>query len=359
MTSTAQNKTAKRDRVVTSWFLTVELNEVYDIVREDFVNSFEDVVSYCCAVETSVTSSRVSNHLHCYLELNEGIKFDDMRDYVSSLYDGLHIDVQRCKSKRNALKYITKEDRNVYSNISPSKFHIQYRMYFWALNSSRFDFTDPFVVEHRNQYRFLQKYYEEVKVQTVSKFNGFRVPEFCYSGWALKCCLFWRENIKPHYHKRKSLYLWGCTNTGKTTLVEYLIGRSNLGRIFYPGVGKFFMQGLDERQHEIIIFEEFDVDLHLKSMLKRLLEGKPYAYPVKCEPDKIITWKKPIIFISNHNIRYCGDEALLSRLYIVDAIYPFWQNAVYGPVPKEEAIETPEVIEISDTEMEEAPPPSV
>lgn len=49
--------------------------------------------------------------------------------------------------------------------------------------------------------------------------------------------------------------------------------------------------------------------------LKRLLEGRAYAYPVKCELDKNIQFYGPVIFVSNFNIEdECQDEALLGRL---------------------------------------------
>lgn len=82
--------------------------------------------------------------------------------------------------------------------------------------------------------------------------------------------------------KKRQLYLWGPSNVGKSSLVESLIGKVNMKFVFYPGVGKFFMQGFDPYFHKFFLFEEFKLHFYPVNMLKRLLEGREYAYPVKC-----------------------------------------------------------------------------
>lgn len=94
--------------------------------------------------------------------------------------------------------------------------------------------------------------------------------------------------------------------------------------VYYPGVGKFFMQSFDVYFHKVIIFEEFNFSFYQPSFLKRLLENQTYAYPVKCSNDNIFNFNGPIIFISNEDIRdVCSDEALLGRLLIVTAYNAF------------------------------------
>lgn len=141
---------------------------------------------------------------------------------------------------------------------------------------------------------------------------------------------------------------------GKSTFVELLIGRQNLKYIFYPGVGKFFMQGFQVDVHKIIVFEEFNMTFYHANMLKRLLEGRDYAYPVKCGLDMKLKFRGPIIFVSNFNIcDQIDDRALIGRLINIhsDCFYK------YGSLPEEvlckaEALsETSyeEVLEISST----------
>lgn len=151
--------------------------------------------------------------------------------------------------------------------------------------------------------------------------------------------------------KKSKLYLWGGTNVGKSSLVESLVGRSNMKYVFYPGVGIFFMQGFDPFFHKIIIFEEFNVNFYKGSFLKRLLEGRQYSYPVKCGPDSVYYFKGPILFISNDNIsEICMDNALLGRLKIIHAVQPLWQGLVkIEPSIKEEVLTPPSEISPAKT----------
>lgn len=141
------------------------------------------------------------------------------------------------------------------------------------------------------------------------------------------------------------MYIWGGTNVGKSTMVERLVGKNNMKYVFYPGVGKFVMQGFDPFFHKLIIFEEFNILFYKPSFLKRLLEGRSYSYPVKCGPDSVFYFKGPIIFISNDDIKcHCNDYALLGRLNIINAVQPYWQGVLKAriPVVKKEIL-SPEV----------------
>lgn len=73
-------------------------------------------------------------------------------------------------------------------------------------------------------------------------------------------------------------------------------------------------------------------------MLKRLLEGRKFAYPVEGLPDKYIVFCGPIIFISNFFV--IDDAALLSRLFVVSAAEAFYEEACIA-LPKEEAMDVP------------------
>lgn len=147
------------------------------------------------------------------------------------------------------------------------------------------------------------------------------------------------ENILKVY-KRQQIFIHGPTNVGKSSLVEKLIGRSNLKYVFYPGLGKFFMQSFDIHFHKFIVFEEFNIRFFKPSFLKRLLENRSYAYPVKCGSDNIFAFNGPIFFVSNEDIReVCYDSGLLGRLKIIDAYTPFWQGILKEvPFVKEETL---------------------
>lgn len=340
--SSARAEPEVRDRIVSAFFVTVDIESYYDEVRSDALDYFEQLVEYCIAYEKSNTN-RLDGHLHMYLKFEEGYKLGDFNEIIREYFVDCRVDIQKCKSRRSCLKYISKEDYNLLSNIKKSDMHMNYRIYHWAKDADKFCLFDPFVIEHRNQYKFLERMYHEVKFSIADNLV-YRPLTVTYVGWPLEVASWWNGINSGYVHKAKQLYLFGSTNVGKSTYIESLLGRKLFSRVFYPGVGKFFLQGLNVDYHSVILFEEFEYKYHHVSMLKRLLEGKPYAYPVKCERDQIIQWRKPIIFVSNFD--EVSDPALRQRLKFVRAEEPFWQLENNAVVPKVEKV-VDDVIEIS------------
>lgn len=337
----------------TIFFITISILELYYSIREDFIDYFDDLISYVVAVETSKSAQKVSNHLHAFLEFANAVYVDDLREYISVICTfSDHIDVQPCRSKKSCVKYISKEDLNLVFNVKISDLHFNYRVFDWARSIAKFDHTHPFVTEHRFCYNFLAKYYKDFKKNSVGVFGSFRTVKWAWAGWALDVVVWWNRVVSSEFvFKRQCLFLYGPSNTGKTSLIEFLVGRSNMKFVFYPGVGHFFMQDFDPDVHKIIMFEEFDFRSCTLNMLKRLLEGRPFAFPVKGGCDKIISFRGPIIFVSNDCV--IDDVAIQNRLFVVSAETPYWQE-VKVLVPKvEDPGEAEEIIAISSASESE------
>lgn len=117
--------------------------------------------------------------------------------------------------------------------------------YIWASNAVR---LDPFVVQHRFCYRFLERYFLDYsKKKKIIQFRGLRKYDcVIYCNWMKEVVNWWNGMVDwvdmgtPGF-KRRQLYTWGGTTVGKSTLVEKLVSRHNMLYVFYPGVGKFFM----------------------------------------------------------------------------------------------------------------------
>lgn len=84
------------------------------------------------------------------------------------------------------------------------------------------------------------------------------------------------------------------------------------------------MQGFDPFFHKFILFE-FKLDFYPLNMLKRLLEGREYAYPVKCSSDSVFKFNGPIMFVSNDALD-TSDEAFKNRLFVIEACNAYWEN---------------------------------
>lgn len=336
----------KRQKPGALFFITIEVFEVYEGVREDFVGNFDNVVTFCCALEKSSVSERVSYHLHCFLEFSEKYVINDIREFIMAVYPDNHVDIQPCRSRKSCLKYISKEDTSCYFNCKLSELNFNKRVYEWAKRTDVFRHDDSFVVEHRFCYNYLSKYLLDFKYNLNKVECELRSSDYVFNNWSLEFCLWWNKKINSTGVREKQMYLYGPKLMGKTSYVEKLIGRNNMKYVFFPGVGKFFMQSFRADFHKVILFEEFMYKFYPVGLLKRLLEGRVAAYPVKGGLDLYIQFRGPIIFVSNEND--IDDEALQSRLIFVSADTPFWEG-VAAVLPKEE-VDGEEIISLSDSE---------
>lgn len=206
-----------------------------------------DIVSYAVGLEKSDKSDQIDYHLHCFIQYGEDVYIDNLWLYLGNLYDSCTFDIQPCRSKRNALIYLSKEDHNVHTNIKTSMFHFNYRIRKWEESTYVYKHTDPFVVQHRHQYIFIKKYFDDFQKSKVRDFSGHK--PWCgelFDGWhegVVKWLYEWVHVIHDGLKvvEKRQLYLWGPTNVGKSSLIEKLIGKSNMKFVFYPGVRKFFM----------------------------------------------------------------------------------------------------------------------
>lgn len=116
----------KRMKPGKCFFITVGFRQsVWSDTREQLVNNLKfgfqiEVISYASGLEKSDKSVTVDYHLHCFVEFAEPILIDEVRKYLVALYDEYYLNIQSCRSKRNALIYLSKEDVNVYTNLKTS-----------------------------------------------------------------------------------------------------------------------------------------------------------------------------------------------------------------------------------------------
>lgn len=148
--------------------ITLSLCERLNLLQnlESFDRSNE-IISYCIAQENSLKSEKYIQHIHCFVEFCEAILISDLGEFLRHIYMYEHIDIQPCRSKKSCLKYVSKEDIYLITNVKTSSLHFNYRCYEWACNAKKFDCTDPFVVEHRFNYKFLERYYNDLKKRVL------------------------------------------------------------------------------------------------------------------------------------------------------------------------------------------------
>jgi hypothetical protein len=170
-----------RDRRWKQFFLTVGGLEYYVSIRSDFLlyfEGFEDFVSF----------------------------------HVSTL------NVQSVKSRRNVLKYISKEDEDLFFDIRESKLSFGYQAGSWARRTPTFRYSDPFVLEHPQYYRLLHELHSERRVGRSCSVSGVQTVCEWWPGWCMQVLLPLRKLFSGRTWKR--LYIYGRSGIGKTFFDE-------------------------------------------------------------------------------------------------------------------------------------------
>lgn len=299
-----------------------------DIIYDDWIFIREDIVlhiSYLCenwlvCVEHEDDGGMGRRHLHFYFKLKDASPINTVRMWLVELFEFGNLDLQVVRSERNILKYLSKEDLKLVTNVRISELNFIYRVHKWASSVKYFDYTHPFVVEHRNQHNYLQKYFSDYKYRDSHLFDLNLCAYTFPCSWANAVVRWFNTSLlkcKAGLVRFEQLYLYGEHNIGKTYIVELLLSQLADHLIYYPDVGKFLMNHFKEGRHKVIVFEEYKNEFHCESYLKRLLENRQYAFPIKGLPALQFAYKGLVIFISNYP--FAGDEALESRLKIIHA----------------------------------------
>lgn len=325
--NTLRSGQKQRDKLITQWCITIGVGSEPDsTVRQDFIDIFDldNISAYCIALERHKCTGEY--HVHAYVKMKLGMRFSVVRDLLSLFSEGYCLDVQSCKHYNKWIAYISKEDFECYfSGIDYDHLSFEYRAFHWGMNADRFDYTDPFLIKHRYNYKFLQGLYEDCQLRKQKFECKLKLSELTYDSWAKSVSVWWNSMLTTNGYKRKQLYLWGESNAGKTTLVENIIGKENMKFVFQPCSGKFSFNMFKPKFHKVILFEEFDFRLweYYKGLLKRLLEGRSFVFDVKNGHQVTTEFSGPIIIISNDHIPD-SEVALLNRLEVIYADGPYW-----------------------------------
>lgn len=341
-----------RRRASCLFMIRLTPTEIYPEIRLDVRDALPPSVSWLVSAERDSRTGELS-HLHVFLKTTDNWLLSDLVNYFNCLFDHQWgLDVQKVRSERNCLKYCSKEDIDLLTNVSVSKLSLFYQSHVWSNRVVSYSFSDPFAFEHRNNYKYFQNFLQEKQKAKVSPFRTFKEYDLLHCTWADQCSTWWNHKIKGWFHKQSNLYLYGEKNCGKSTFINRLIGKENLKFVYYPDVGKFAFGDLDVNFHKIIVFEEFDIKFHCVSMLKRLCEGLPFRAPQKFTSGQVIHWKFPVIFVSN----YCDieDDAFRCRLDIVHCNEAYYEKKASLRIQvKEEETHVQEIEEVCISSDEE------
>lgn len=114
--------------------------------------------------------------------------------------------------------------------------------------------------------------------------------------WFNECISNWRL-------KFPSLYLWGESNTGKTTIIfDWLLSNQvSENQIFRPTRNCQFAWGdFNSMQHLVVVMDEFQFSQYDFEEWKNVVEGRYTTVRVKGKSSRTIALRCPIIMISNY-----------------------------------------------------------
>lgn len=286
------------------FFLTVPKCE---LSKDHVFSSFEDIFEELCVSQELHCDG--THHLHVFFKTSKPMFYNEVQDLLDVCFkvdedNSYHYNLQNCKSRRNTLKYITKEDSDPRTkNISKHELSFYVQAIKWIDSCEMFDHCDPFVASHPQYYRYLEEMFNSRKAQTtkveLDVMGGCQEQK---SFWALEVCHWWNDwMLEGWKHKKAQLFLHGPSNTGKSQLIRDLVGDGI--HIYQPSPNSnFAWEDFDHRIHKVVVMEEFDSKLFNMSEWKQIVEGSTTKVNVKGKKGKYIKVQCPIIMISNLNV---------------------------------------------------------
>jgi hypothetical protein len=209
-------------------------------------------------------------HLHAYLKFYNLVDCEFVRNVLFLWSGTVHIAV--CKSRKAYLKYITKEDENPFFNCAAGELSFYFRAVQWVLRLPTFKFSDCFVVEHCNKYRYLQELHQEIRSRLKSGCPNAKCPSVFWPSWGLKVL---QQICQQLFHRcSKPLLLHGESGVGKTFIVRQAFLRMALTKCYMPVPGPFYFGDFGASAYGHIVFEEFEFETYSKcySQIKQLLD---------------------------------------------------------------------------------------
>lgn len=340
---------AVRQRRTDQFIVTLGGVEDYEGVREDFLLYFDDLQEYCVCLEYNHVNNKC--HIHAYLKFCVLLSCVEVRNFLSWCEDT--VNVQSVRSRRNVLKYITKEDRSPLFNCRLSELSFSYRAFVWASGTRTFRFSDSFVLEHPQYYRLLQELHSEVQHGRVLRQSDIANVTSFYPGWGLEVLLQIRRQFQGL--DRRGLYVYGQSGIGKTFIVREVFKALGFQEIFMPVPGHFFFGDFEASRYDSVLFEEFEFETFKSNFyqIKQLLDRVSFPVDAKYRVPKYVRVKCPIVMVSNYSPY--SEVSFVRRLAVINALEKL-ENVEKIIVPKEEVdgISEMEVIEIPSESDEES-----
>lgn len=271
-----------------------------DIGREFFFEGFKPLCDQLIVCQEKHQDGNF--HLHIFMKTIEKYVFEEIQDIIlAGVGELIGYHLEACRSPRNSIKYCTKEDENaLLHGIELSHCHLYYQACKWVDRTARYRYDDPFVVARPQYYRFLEELFNQRKGRMVSTSLDPTTGLINHKAdWANIVCSWYTDwMVNGWVHKKRQMYLWGPSNTGKSQLIFNLIGDGM--HVFQPEKrSNFAWADFDEDVHKVVLINEFEQGDFNIAEWKLIVEGSSTRINVKGKKGRLIKCCIPFIIISN------------------------------------------------------------
>lgn len=308
----------------------------FPIDREVLASISPEFEEICISLEHGKFGENCEYHLHAYVKFVGRFTYCDLiKLYSKKLmrfgYNNMSVHVESVKNIKKYLSYITKEDLYPYFiGVNTNNFSFRYRAYYALKDMPEFDCSHPFIVEHRFCYKFLHNFWIDIHLDYSAK-TVYLWPCVLYDvKWFLDLFDWYSTFVSTlHYRKKKHMYLYGPSNVGKTTAVEFLL--RDLGNRVYRAADQHPFGSYKSSIHRCIVFEEFRISKYDYTILNKCLEGSEFYCNQKYMAERVERCLYPIIFISNYPPP--NSDHFRNRVNIINANEPLFDFQDYSDIP--------------------------
>lgn len=291
------------------WFLNDPVFKAIVVAEEAYHGALDPI--------TGEPEDSCGVHQHCFLETNEPMKLDDVREIILTLTDDIGFDLQTCKSRKSWLLYITKEDANPFlKNVRVSECSLWCRSNHHVKTKYRrpgkVDRADHFIFSVGNHKKIVLDLADN-HMENLRRKEELERPTLEPN---MRCWL--TRAIYRSFMNGDHMYILGMPGMGKSALVDRMIHGKKVFRVGHPD--RFMFSELDE-SYDIVLFDDFmpmEYASHI-ARIQSMMDKFPTTVSIKGMSDQTRLIKAQFLFVSNEPIPsvICSLERRVS-FYSVD-----------------------------------------
>ncbi|RNA12046.1 hypothetical protein BpHYR1_036275 [Brachionus plicatilis] len=213
-----------------------------------------------------------------------------------------------CNRWSSTLKQRFKDRQMKFLGVSFSDFDEEIGTWLWAQQYEKFGapaiddihFSSKSKEKRKNMLDTIKRLRDLKKKQPKYRLLRPLIVKKKFDDWRDSVIEWWNEwTQNPYSPKRPQLYLFGKSDSGKTSFIVALLSVYS-HQIFMPDKGKYEWQDWNPYQYTHVIIDEMNLQEYNKNTWKQVVAGEAFQTSVKHKESERKLVQCPMIFISNH-----------------------------------------------------------